>query len=105
MADKLYFEPVFWEHVREIIELEKPEGVIVQLGGQTALKMAERLQALGVKIIGTSFNDMDLAVDRGRFSDLLNELDIHYPNYGVANSSVEDMKLDKQVGHPVTCRS
>ena len=104
MADKLYFEPVFWEHVREIIELEKPEGVIVQLGGQTALKMAERLQALGVKIIGTSFNDMDLAEDRGRFSDLLKELDIPYPKYGVATSAEEALKVAEQVGYPVLVR-
>ncbi|PRD52564.1 carbamoyl-phosphate synthase large subunit [Sphingobacterium gobiense] len=104
MADKLYFEPVFWEHVREIIELEKPEGVIVQLGGQTALKMAERLQALGVKIIGTSFEDMDLAEDRGRFSDLLKELNIPYPKYGVATSAEEALKVASEVGYPVLVR-
>ncbi|TDS16021.1 carbamoyl-phosphate synthase large subunit [Sphingobacterium paludis] len=104
MADKLYFEPVFWEHVREIIELEKPEGVIVQLGGQTALKMAERLEALGVKIIGTSFSDMDLAEDRGRFSDLLKELDIPYPKYGVATSAEEALKVANEVGYPVLVR-
>ena len=104
MADKLYFEPVFWEHVREIIELEKPEGVIVQLGGQTALKMAERLEALGVKIIGTSFADMDLAEDRGRFSDLLKELDIPYPKYGVATSAEEALKVANEVGYPVLVR-
>ncbi|MFD1769748.1 carbamoyl-phosphate synthase large subunit [Sphingobacterium suaedae] len=104
MADKLYFEPVFWEHVREIIELEKPEGVIVQLGGQTALKMAERLEALGVKIIGTSFKDMDLAEDRGRFSDLLKELDIPYPKYGVATSAEEALKVANEVGYPVLVR-
>ncbi|KGE15492.1 carbamoyl-phosphate synthase large subunit [Sphingobacterium deserti] len=104
MADKLYFEPVFWEHVREIIELEKPEGVIVQLGGQTALKMAEKLEALGVKIIGTSFSDMDLAEDRGRFSDLLKELDIPYPKYGVATSAEEALKVANEVGYPVLVR-
>lgn len=104
MADKLYFEPVFWEHVREIIELEKPDGVIVQLGGQTALKMAERLEALGVKIIGTSFTDMDLAEDRGRFSDLLKELNIPYPKYGVATSAEEALKVAEQVGYPVLVR-
>ncbi|MND69346.1 carbamoyl-phosphate synthase large subunit [Sphingobacterium sp. GVS05A] len=104
MADKLYFEPVFWEHVREIIELEKPEGVIVQLGGQTALKMAERLEQLGVKIIGTSFENMDLAEDRGRFSDLLKELNIPYPRYGVATSAEEALQVANEVGYPVLVR-
>lgn len=104
MADKLYFEPVFWEHVREIIELEKPEGVIVQLGGQTALKMAEQLEANGIRIIGTSFQDMDLAEDRGRFSDLLKELDIPYPKYGVAESAEEALQVAKEVGYPVLVR-
>jgi carbamoyl-phosphate synthase large subunit len=104
MADKLYFEPVFWEHVREIIELEKPEGVIVQLGGQTALKMAEQLEANGIKIIGTSFQDMDLAEDRGRFSDLLKELEIPYPKYGVAESAEEAIKVANEVGYPVLVR-
>ena len=104
MADKLYFEPVYWEHVREIIELEKPEGVIVQLGGQTALKMAEQLEANGIKIIGTSFHDMDLAEDRGRFSDLLKSLDIPYPKYGVAESAEEALEVAKEVGYPVLVR-
>ena len=104
MADKLYFEPVFWEHVREIIELEKPVGVIVQLGGQTALKMAEKLDAMGVKIIGTSYNDMDVAEDRGRFSDLLKELDIPYPKYGVAENAEEAIVVANEVGYPVLVR-
>lgn len=104
MADKLYFEPVFWEHVREIIELEKPEGVIVQLGGQTALKMAKQLEALGIKIIGTSFENMDLAEDRGRFSDLLKDLDIPYPQYGVATSAEEALVVANRVGYPVLVR-
>jgi len=104
MADKLYFEPVFWEHVREIIEHEKPEGVIVQLGGQTALKMAEKLQEHGIKIIGTSYKDMDLAEDRGSFSDLLKELDIPYPKYGVAESAEEALIVAKEVGYPVLVR-
>ncbi|EOR94726.1 Carbamoyl-phosphate synthase large chain [Arcticibacter svalbardensis MN12-7] len=104
MADKLYFEPVFWEHVREIIELEKPEGVIVQLGGQTALKMAEKLHALGIKIIGTSFDSMDIAEDRGRFSDLLKELDIPYPKYGVAENAEEAIEVAHHVGYPVLVR-
>ncbi|SMO55595.1 carbamoyl-phosphate synthase large subunit [Solitalea koreensis] len=104
MADKLYFEPVFWEHVREIIELEKPVGVIVQLGGQTALKMAEKLTEKGIRIIGTSFENMDLAEDRGRFSDLLKELGIPYPNYGVAHSADEAIKVANEVGYPVLVR-
>ncbi len=104
MADKLYFEPVFWEHVREIIELEKPEGVIVQLGGQTALKMAEKLYENGIKIIGTSFKNMDIAEDRGHFSDLLKDLDIPYPKYGVAESAEEAIEVAHQVGYPVLVR-
>jgi carbamoyl-phosphate synthase large subunit len=104
MADKLYFEPVFWEHVREIIELEKPEGVIVQLGGQTALKMAEKLHENGIKIIGTSYNDMDVAEDRGRFSDLLKELEIPYPKYGVAENAEEAIVVANEVGYPVLVR-
>lgn len=104
MADKLYFEPVFWEHVRDIIELEKPEGVIVQLGGQTALKMAEKLHQHGIKIIGTSFNDMDIAEDRGRFSDLLKDLNIPYPKYGVAETAEEAIEVAHEVGYPVLVR-
>ncbi|WP_316850015.1 carbamoyl-phosphate synthase large subunit [Pedobacter agri] len=104
MADKLYFEPVFWEHVREIIELEKPVGVIVQLGGQTALKMAEKLTEKGIKIIGTSFENMDIAEDRGRFSDLLKDLDIPYPKYGVAENAEEAIVVANEVGYPVLVR-
>lgn len=104
MADKLYFEPVYWEHVWEIIEHEKPEGVIVQLGGQTALKMAERLHEKGIKIIGTSFDSMDIAEDRGRFSDQLKEMGIPYPKYGTAYTTDEAMEVAKQVGYPVLVR-
>ncbi|MGY3054867.1 carbamoyl-phosphate synthase large subunit [Pedobacter sp. UYEF25] len=104
MADKLYFEPVFWEHVREIIELEKPMGVIVQLGGQTALKMAEKLKEHNIPIIGTAFDDMDTAEDRGRFSDLLKELGIPYPKYGVAENAEEAILVAHEVGYPVLVR-
>lgn len=104
IADKLYFEPVFWEHLREIIELEKPEGVIVQLGGQTALKLAEKLDDMGIPIIGTSYKSMDLAEDRGEFSDLLKELNIPYPRYGVAHSAEEALKVAHEVGYPVLVR-
>jgi carbamoyl-phosphate synthase large subunit len=104
IADKLYFEPVFWEHLREIIDLEKPDGVIVQLGGQTALKLSEKLKEYGVKIVGTSFENMDLAEDRGEFSDLLKRLDIPYPNYGVAHTVDEAIEVAHEVGYPVLVR-
>lgn len=104
IADKLYFEPVYWEHLWEIIEHEQPEGVIVQLGGQTALKLARRLEEKGIKIIGTSFNDMDIAEDRGRFSDLLKELNIPYPNYGTAYGTDDAIEVANQVGYPVLVR-
>lgn len=104
MADKLYFEPVFWEHLLDVIEHEKPEGVIVQLGGQTALKLAKKLKEHGIKIIGTDYESMDLSEDRGSFSDLLKELDIPYPQYGVAEDADEAIKVAKEVGYPVLVR-
>jgi carbamoyl-phosphate synthase large subunit len=104
IADKLYFEPVFWEHLREIIEHEKPEGVIVQLGGQTALKLAKKLYENGIKIIGTDFPDMDAAEDRGAFSDLLKKLDIPYPEYGVAYSVEDALKVAHRIGYPALVR-
>lgn len=104
MADKLYFEPVFWEHLWEIIEHEKPEGVIVQLGGQTALKLAERLHEKGIRIIGTSYDNMDIAEDRGRFSDMLKELNIPYPEYGTAYDVDEAVQVAQRVGYPVLVR-
>ena len=104
IADKLYFEPVFWEHLWEIIEHEKPYGVIVQLGGQTALKLAKRLHEKGIKIIGSSFDSMDIAEDRGRFSDMLKELEIPYPNYGTAYNTDEAIEVAKQVGYTVLIR-
>ena len=104
MADKLYFEPVYWEHLWEIVEHEKPEGVIVQLGGQTALKLAKFLHEKGIKIIGTDFDNMDIAEDRGRFSDMLKELDIPYPNYGTAYDVDEAIEVAQKVGYPVLVR-
>lgn len=104
MADKLYFEPVYWEHLWEIIEHEKPDGVIVQLGGQTALKLAEKLTEKGIKIIGTSYNSLDIAEDRGRFSDMLKELEIPYPEYGTAWSVDEAIEVANKVGYPVLVR-
>ncbi|HFA50338.1 MAG TPA: carbamoyl-phosphate synthase large subunit [Bacteroidetes bacterium] len=104
IADKLYFEPVFWEHLEEIIELEKPEGIIVQLGGQTALKLAETFHEKGIKIIGTDFQSMDLAEDRGRFSGLLRDLDIPYPKFGVATDATEAVRIAKEIKYPVLVR-
>lgn len=103
-ADKLYFEPVFWEHIYDIIRHEKPEGVIVQLGGQTALKLAEKLDKYGIKIIGTSFDALDLAEDRGRFSSLLEELNIPFPKFGVAETADQASKLADELDFPLLVR-
>lgn len=103
-ADKLYFEPVFWEHIYDIILHEKPEGVIVQLGGQTALKLAEKLDRYGIKIIGTSYKSLDLAENRGLFSDLLKENDIPYPKYGSIETADEAIELSKEIGFPLLVR-
>jgi carbamoyl-phosphate synthase large subunit len=104
IADKLYFEPVFWEHLWDIIQHEKPEGVIVQLGGQTALKLAEKLQKYGVKILGTSYEALDLAEDRGSFSSLLKEMNIPYPVFGVATDADEALEVSKTIGFPLLVR-
>jgi len=104
IADKLYFEPVFWEHLWEIVEYEKPVGVVVQLGGQTALKLARRLHEKGIRIIGSSFDSMDIAEDRGRFSDLLRDLNIPYPKYGTAYNTDDAIEVAKEVGYPVLVR-
>jgi carbamoyl-phosphate synthase large subunit len=103
-ADKLYFEPVFWEHIYDIIRHEKPEGVIVQLGGQTALKLAEKLTKYGVKIIGTSFEALDLAEDRGNFSTLLKDNNIPYPEFGIAESADEALVLADELDFPILVR-
>jgi carbamoyl-phosphate synthase large subunit len=103
-ADKLYFEPVFWEHIYDIIQHEKPEGVIVQLGGQTALKLAEKLHRFGVKIIGTSYEALDLAEDRGRFSKLLEENNVLFPKYGVVEDAEQALKLADDLGFPLLVR-
>jgi len=103
-ADKLYFEPVFWEHIYDIIQHEKPEGVIVQLGGQTALKLAEKLDKYGIKIIGTDFKSLDLAEDRGSFSTLLKENKIPYPKFGVVESAEQALELSRDLGFPLLVR-
>ncbi len=104
VADKLYFEPVFWEHIYEIILHENPVGVIVQLGGQTALKLAEKLSKYGVKIIGTSYEALDLAEDRGLFSTLLKENNVPYPEFGTIHNTDEALELCKTIGFPLLVR-
>jgi carbamoyl-phosphate synthase large subunit len=104
ISDKLYFEPVFWEHVHAIIQHEKPEGVIVQLGGQTALKIAEKLHQYGIKIIGSSFDTLDLAEDRGRFSALLRDLDIPYPQFDTVRTADAAAEIGKKLGFPLLVR-
>ena len=103
-SDKLYFEPVFWEHIYDIILHEKPEGVIVQLGGQTALKLAEKLERFGIKVLGTSFKALDLAEDRGRFSNLLKDNNIPYPKFGVVESAEQAIELSQDLGFPLLVR-
>ena len=103
-ADKLYFEPVFWEHIYDIIKHEKPEGVIVQLGGQTALKLAEKLTKYGVKILGTSFESLDLAEDRGLFSNLLKENNIPYPEFDIATTADEAAAIADVLDFPILVR-
>ena len=103
-ADKLYFEPVFWEHIYDIIRHEKPDGVIVQLGGQTALKLAQKLERYGIKIFGTSFDALDLAEDRGRFSELLEKNNIPFPKYGIVESAEQALVLSDDLGFPLLVR-
>jgi carbamoyl-phosphate synthase large subunit len=104
IADKLYFEPVFWEHIYDIIQHEKPEGVIVQLGGQTALKLAEKLDRYSIPIIGTSYKALDLAEDRGSFSTLLKENNIPYPEFGSVSTAEGALELAKQLDFPLLVR-
>ena len=103
-SDKLYFEPVFWEHIYDIIQHEKPEGVIVQLGGQTALKLAEKLERYGIKIMGTSYEALDLAEDRGRFSTLLKDNNVPFPEFGVIETAEEAIELSKELNFPILVR-
>ena len=104
ISDKLYFEPVFWEHIYDIIRHENPIGVIVQLGGQTALKLAEKLDRYNIKIIGTEYKSLDLAEDRGSFSNLLKKNKIPYPDFGVATSAKEAVELSSKLKFPILVR-
>jgi carbamoyl-phosphate synthase large subunit len=104
VADKLYFEPVFWERVMDVIDHEQPEGVILQLGGQTALKLGQRFVDEGIKIFGTSHEKMDLAEDRGKFTDVLKRLDIPFPSYGMAHTVKEAVNVADDIGYPILIR-
>ena len=104
ISDKLYFEPVFWEHIYDIIRHEKPEGVIVQLGGQTALKLAEKLDRYGIKILGTTYQSLDLAEDRGLFSNLLKENNIPYPEFDIATTADEASAIADVLDFPILVR-
>jgi carbamoyl-phosphate synthase large subunit len=104
VADKLYFEPVFWEKILDVIEHEKPVGVIVQMGGQTALKVAGQFDKYGITVLGTSPTDMDLAEDRGKFSEVLRELGIPYPPFGVALDAEAAVEVAERIGYPILVR-
>ncbi len=104
IADKLYFEPVFWERVQDILDMEKPIGVMVQLGGQTALKLAHNMMAEGVHFFGTQVHNMDLAEDRGKFSKILKELEIPFPPYGMATTVAEAIETAERIGYPILVR-
>ncbi|HMO80422.1 MAG TPA: carbamoyl-phosphate synthase large subunit [Pyrinomonadaceae bacterium] len=103
-SDRLYFEPLTFEDVMNIVDVEKPEGVIVQFGGQTPLNLADKLHAAGVPIIGTSPDSIDLAEDRKRFSALLKDLNIPQPPNGTATSPEEAKAIAAEIGYPVVVR-
>ncbi|HXN06831.1 MAG TPA: carbamoyl-phosphate synthase large subunit, partial [Nitrospiria bacterium] len=103
-ADRLYFEPLTFEHVLRIIQLEKPEGVVVQLGGQTPLKLAIPLEEAGIRILGTSPDSIDLAEDRERFRELVERLELLQPESGTARSASEATIISAKIGYPVMVR-
>jgi carbamoyl-phosphate synthase large subunit len=104
VADKLYFEPVYWERVLDIVDHEEPEGVILQLGGQTAIKLGERLEENDINIFGTPFEVMDFVEDRGKFTEVLSKLEIPFPPYGVAHSVDEAVETSDRLGYPTLIR-
>ena len=103
-SDRLYFEPITVEDVLSIADIEKPDGVIVQYGGQTPLKIAQELEKNGVPIIGTSPDSIDLAEDRGRFQEFVNKNELKQPPNGIASSVDEAMKVSEEVGFPLVVR-
>ena len=103
-SDRLYFEPITVENLLNIISLEKPEGVIVQFGGQTSLKVSQGLHRAGVKILGTSFDSIDLAEDRKRFSQFLDYYGIRQPRSATSHSLEESIRIAEEIGYPVMVR-
>ncbi len=103
-SDRLYFEPLTFEDVLNIIENEKPKGVVVQFGGQTPLKIAERLHAAGVPILGTSQDAIDLAEDRERFGEVLKKLKLKAPPFGTVRNVEEALAVAERIGYPVLVR-
>ena len=104
LVDRLYFEPITFEDVLNIVEFEKPDGVLVQFGGQTPLKIANFLQESGAPIIGTSPKDIDLAEDREKFGEILDQLNIKCPQYGVAKTLEKVVSVAEHIGFPVLVR-
>ena len=104
VSDKLYFEPLTFEDVMNVIELEKPKGVIVQFGGQTAINLAEPLSKAGVKILGTQVADLDRAEDRDLFREMMDKLEIPMPESGMATTVEEALAIAKEIGYPVMVR-
>ncbi len=103
-SDRLYFEPLTFEDVMEVVELERPEGIIVQFGGQTPLKLARKLEAAGAPIIGTSPDSIDLAEDRERFQKLVNDLELRQPANRTARNIVDAVRLAEEIGYPLVVR-
>ncbi|WP_407890824.1 carbamoyl-phosphate synthase large subunit [Lacticaseibacillus sp. N501-2] len=104
ISDKLYFEPLTIEDVLNVIDLEQPKGVIVQFGGQTAINLAAPLAAHGVKILGTSLDDLDAAEDRDRFDEIIKSLNIPQPVGGTATDKAGALKIGNRIGYPVLVR-
>ena len=104
ISDKLYFEPLTEEDVMNIIELEKPKGVVVQFGGQTAINLADKLEAHGIKILGTSLEDLDRAENRDKFEKALQDLDIPQPKGKTSTSKEEAIVIANEIGYPVLVR-
>ena len=103
-SDRLYFEPLDVESVLAVCEREQPEGVVIQFGGQTPLKLASAIEAAGFKVLGTPYEAVDLAEDRERFGRLLDELGVRCPEWGIADEPGAAVEIAERVGYPVLVR-